>query len=506
MSCPPTPTQERLEWRETAEGLHPVVVRGTNEIPVAWAPQPGSAVAFLSCPVQEALIEGPRGTGKSDVLIMSFAQHVGRGYGQAWRGILFRKTYPELQDIIQKSFRWFPRIWPQAVYNRSEHYWQWPDGEVLFFRHFAKEHDYWSYHGHEYPAILWEELTNWASANCYKSMFACNRSTHVGLPLIVRATCNPYGVGHNWVKSRWRLPVAAGYTVGPVIRDATDRDGNPEPERVAVHGTLEENRVLLHAQPNYLTNIRAAARNPAELRAWVHGDWNIIAGGMLDDVWQDHIHVLPDFPLIAIPRGWYVDRAYDHGSSKPFSAGWYAQSNGEPLVYGGRKYGPIPGDLIRVAEWYGQREGGDDNEGVRLSAAQIGRGIADRERDWGLVGRVKPGPADTNIFDDYEPNRTIAKDMATVGVKWVRADKGPGSRKQGWELVRSRLRNALDSQRDEPALFVLERCVHFRRTVPVLPRSDLDLDDVDTDAEDHCGDELRYRLRHKPKVIATGAW
>ena len=34
----------------------------------------------------------------------------------------------------------------------------------------------------------------------------------------------------------------------------------------------------------------------------------------------------------------------------------------------------------------------------------------------------------------------------------------------------------------------------FMRTVPVLPRDEIDRDDVDSAAEDHVGDETRYRL------------
>ena len=59
---------------------------------VVWTPQPGSQTLFLSCPIFEALYHGTRGPGKTDALIMDFAQHVGQGLGSAWRGILFRQA------------------------------------------------------------------------------------------------------------------------------------------------------------------------------------------------------------------------------------------------------------------------------------------------------------------------------------------------------------------------------------------------------------------------------
>src|SRR5688572_8841246 len=139
--------------------------------PVAWAPQPGSQELFMSCPLPEVLLHGTRGGGKTDALLMDFAQDVGCGYGAAWRGILFRETYPQLADVVAKSERWFRVIFPGAVFNRQRMAWEWRSGEVLFFRHMKRPEDYWNYHGHEYPWIGWEELTNWADDRCYKSMF-----------------------------------------------------------------------------------------------------------------------------------------------------------------------------------------------------------------------------------------------------------------------------------------------------------------------------------------------
>ena len=77
-----------LEWRESETGLSPVLNRGKVSQEVVWAPQPGSQVAFASCPVYECLYEGTRGPGKTVSLLMSWLQHVGRGWGAEWRGVL----------------------------------------------------------------------------------------------------------------------------------------------------------------------------------------------------------------------------------------------------------------------------------------------------------------------------------------------------------------------------------------------------------------------------------
>jgi hypothetical protein len=63
------------------------------------------------------------------------------------------------------------------------------------------------------------------------------------------------------------------------------------------------------------------------------------------------------------------------------------------------------------------------------------------------------------------------------------------SRQNGWELLRERLKNL--TKPDGPRLFVFKTCRQFIRTVPVLPGDEIDMDDVDSKAEDHVGDETR---------------
>ena len=131
---------------------------------IAWAPQRGSQALVLACPISELLNDGTRGSMKTDTLLMDFAQHVGQGFGAAWRGILFRQSYPQLAEIVVRSKKWFNQIFPGAGYNKNEHIWTWPTGEELLFRYMDSPDDYWNYHGHQYPWIGWEEITQWADA------------------------------------------------------------------------------------------------------------------------------------------------------------------------------------------------------------------------------------------------------------------------------------------------------------------------------------------------------
>ena len=57
-----------------------------------WVPQEKQAV-MMARPEFEALYGGAAGGGKSDYLLVEATRQVGIGY---YRGIIFRKTYPEL--------------------------------------------------------------------------------------------------------------------------------------------------------------------------------------------------------------------------------------------------------------------------------------------------------------------------------------------------------------------------------------------------------------------------
>lgn len=447
---------------------------------VAWAPHPGSQALFLACPVFECLYHGTRGPGKTSALGVDFAQHVGQGFGPAWRGILFRRTYKQLDDVVSKLRALYHRAFPGARFNASDYVWTFPDGESLLLRYMDNPADYWNYHGHEYPWIGWEELTNWPSLDCYDVMKSCCRSSHQGVPRKYRSTANPWGVGHNAVRQRFIDAAPAGVPV-------SDDLGL---QRVHVWGHWSENRALLDAQPDYPQQL-AADTDPNRRKAWLTGSWDVTSGGMFDDLWSRARHVLPPFQ---IPKGWRIDRAFDWGSAKPYSVGWWAEADGtEAVMADGTRRNFPRGTLFRVCELYGWN--GKANEGNRDSSADIARKILETQRTSEiLAGRtVQPGPADSSIFDVAD-GHCIAEQMERSGVRWERANKGPGSRQNGWALMRERLKAALAQPMEAPGLFVFDTCSHFIRTVPSLPRDDRKLDDVDSDSEDHVGDEARYRV------------
>lgn len=500
----------RMEWRlivEDDEGTslwRPFQVTGAGEVvQPLWMPLPGSQLAFLQCPIFECLFHGTRGPGKTETLLMDFARDVGRGYGASWRGVLFRREYKDLDDVVKKCKALFrdSGMFPGAKFleSKSEYKVVFESGEELLLRHLAGVKDYDNYHGHEYPWLGFEELTQWEDDKAYKRMQSCCRATIPGMQCRVRATTNPYGIGHNWVKKRFRLPDMDGR----VIRVPG------ELPRVSIRGHLSENFILLHATPHYPQTIKNAATNAAEADAWLNGSWDVTAGGMIDDLWRPAVHVIPDIPAEAIPASWIITRAYDHGQSHPFAVGWWLESSGEPIqVKDGydrdgnptyRTIGQVRGDLILWMEWYGCKKD-QDNVGVRMSAGDIAAGILDREEDEGVMGRVQVGPADTEIWtkDNRGTRVSPADDMEAEGVYWDRADKSQGSRKRGWERLREYLRGAIAAvtgYREHPGLFVCQRCRYWLDLVPPMPRDhEKDLDDVPKTYEDHLADMTRYRV------------
>lgn len=437
------------------------------------APQPRQA-RFLSCPANEVLYGGARGGGKSYAVLLDWLAHEARFKAKA-KGILFRRTLPELEDMQSKAELLFPAC--GGNYKEQTKTWVFPSGAKLKLRYLERDKDADRYQGHEYTWVCFEEAGNWASPKPLDKMKACMRSAD-GVTLRLVLTANPGGVGHNWLKARF---------IDPAPPERIQRlEGGWT--RVYIPAKVADNPALLNSDPGYIERIKEAAGSPELVKAWLDGSWDIVAGGMFDDVWTEK-HVLKPF---SIPESWRIDRSFDWGSAKPFSVGFWAESDGTEatLPDGTRKAWP-KGTLFRIGEIYGWN--GKPNEGCRKLAVEVAKEVKAFQEvaPWGK--RVKPGPADNSIFD-AENGVCIADDMARLGVRWERSDKSPGSRKTGWEAMRRMFKACKAFPMEDAGLFVFSNCRHFIRTVPVLPRDEKKPEDVDTDAEDHIADETRYRV------------
>lgn len=445
--------------------------------PIAWKPNPGSQVLFLACPVFECLLEGTRGGGKTAVLLMSFAQFVGRGFGASWRGILFRETYKQLADVVTKSKQWFRMFFPGARFLESNDTYKWvfPGGEELLFRVGTKEDDYWDYHGHEYPFIAFEELTNWRSPAFYEMMQSCCRSSHPGMPRMVRATTNPYGRGHGWVKERFNISDDGWSNSGCVLKDAMGR------ERTYVHSSIFENKPLLDADPLYLATLEGT-KDPNRRKAWLLGRWDINIGAFLEGAWDAAKHIVKPFP---IPSHWKVWQAMDWGYGKPYSVGWYAKDP-EGKIYRFRElYGAAKDD--KTGKWIA-------NVGTKETPDVVAKRIRVREEHDERLGlEVSLRLTGPDLFakggGQYGVQNTHAQTFRRHGLVFRPWWAGPGSRKAGALLVRQTL------ELDQFSVF--STCEHFIRTVPTLEPDPDDPDDIDTEGEDHAFDEFKAALMRR---------
>jgi hypothetical protein len=479
--------------------------------PIVWAPQPGSQLRFLQCEAFECLFHGNRGGGKTEALIFDFVQDVWEGLGADWTGILFRRTFPELKDVMAKCFKWFPLIFGNRVrfIGSPNPRWEWDTGEKLFFSHMRRIEDFEAYRGHSYAWIGWEELTNWPDDRCYTKMFSCCRTANPKVLHRIRATTNPSSVGHGWVKHRFRLTGDGSDQSYSVIRYKHSAEDSDEEilTRTSIKSSLEENKILTSTDKGYASRIRAAASSKAEYLAWVKGSWDIVSGGMYDDLFLEYRDKLV-VPRFDIPRSWKLDRSFDWGSTHPFSVGWWAESDGSDVqTKTGKWRSTVRGDLYRIHEYYGWT--GTPNQGLRMLNTEIATKIVEIEIMLGIHGRVEPGPADTSIFDSEPGKNSIAKDMLESvrignmvypGVEWTRADKGDGSRVQGWQQIRKMLTNAIPPDvgaREHPGLFCFDHCAQYLRLLPTLQRDEKNPDDADSNSEDHLPDEVRYRVRKK---------
>lgn len=454
--------------------------------------------AFLST-ATEILYGGAAGGGKS---------HLMRIAAIAWcteipnlQVYIFRRLSDDLEKNHMEGHTGFRALLAEWVdgghvkINGSKNYIEFWNGAKIHLCHCQYEKDVTKYQGAQIGLLLIDELTHFTE-KIYRYLRGRCRLGGMKVPAkyigrFPRIICgsNPGGIGHNWVK-------AAFIDGAPPMAITKMPDAEGGKLRQYIPAKLSDNPSMEESDPGYAASLEGLG-NPALVKAMRDGDWNIVAGGMFDDVWDQKVHVIPRFD---IPASWRIDRSFDWGSSRPFSVGWWAESDGtEATMADGTKRTFPRGTLFRIGEWYGST--GKANEGLKMSDSGIADGIVLRQVDMGIANRVRPGPADSSIFDETNGD-SPAKIQERHKVRWEKADKSPGSRKRGWQLLRGRLLASRAARMEEPGIFVFDTCRQFIRTVPVLPRSERDPDDVDTEAEDHVADETRYRiLEAKPGAM-----
>jgi Terminase large subunit, T4likevirus-type, N-terminal len=448
-----------------------------DEVKVIWAPQAGPQTALVQCPVFEIFFGGSRGGGKTDGMIGEWLQHSAL-YGENAIGIFVRRNLTQLSEVIARTKQLFSKI--GAKYNTQRSEWLMPTGARLRFVYLERDSDAENYQGHNYTRVYVEEVTNFPSPGPINKLRATLRSS-AGVPVGMRLTGNPGGPGHNWVKARYVDPCPQGYQIIEE-REEVELSGGDKIsvslERVFIPSQLRDNPLLLDNQPTYVLQLKQTG-SEALVRAWLLGDWDMIQGAYFDDFKPDR-HIISS--SIELPPHWARFRAFDWGSAKPFSVGWYA-------VADGLSHGFPAGALIKYDEFYGWN--GTPNVGLRMSALAVGKAIRERDIEQATQGfNISYGLADPSIFaEDGGPS--IAESMLAGGCHWARADN---KRIPGWEQMHIRF------QANPPMLYISERCEHTIRCISSVQHSETKPEDLDTDGEDHAVDETRYACMSRPMI------
>lgn len=451
---------------------------------VAWVPQPRQA-EFMRRFEDEVLFGGAAGGGKSDALVAEALRQIGTPW---YKGLILRKTFPQLLELIDKSYRLYPQIDPRAKYNDSKHIWTFSSGAKIIFGSLQNPKDKYKYQGIAYDFIGFDELTHFNFEE-YEYLISRNRPNGPGMLCYMRATANPGGIGHGWVKDRF-VTVSPPMTTTWHEVEVVNPDGSKTKHRrsrIFVPSLVQDNPALMRNDPSYVA--RLASMSEAERKALLYGDWNSYAGQVfsefrdIPDHYKDRVgtHVIEPFD---IPKYWRIWRSFDWGYAKPFSCGWWA-IDPDGIAY-------------RIKEYYGCRPGRPDT-GLEMPPSDVFAEIARQEReDPMLRGKTIYGVADPAIW-----NRQTGDSVADVADRHgINFDRGDNERIAGWAQVHERLKFNRDGY---PRMYIFNTCRDFIRTLPSLTYDEHTVEDVDSKLEDHIADECRYFCMANPvppRIIA----
>lgn len=406
---------------------------------------------FLTSEAKYTAYGGARGGGKSwAVRVKAVAGALN------YKGIkilILRRTYPELESTI---------ILPMIELLNTAQIDGKPAGDVLYTYHATMRTIFFAngstikmghlqssnaiteYQGQEYDWIFMDEATHFTEWE-FRTLAACLRGVN-RIPKRIYLTCNPGGVGHQWVK---RLFVTRQFENGE----------NPD-DYVFIPATVEDNTILLEGSPDYLLQLDLL---PDDLRAaHRYGDWDALAGQYFSE-FKRETHVVKPF---IIPKEWPRYRCFDYGLDM-FACYWFAVDfDGRVWVY--REYcekGLIVSDAAAA-----MRTLTPSDEFVRYTVA----------------------PPDM-WSTQKDTGRTMAEVYTQNGIGLVKASN---SRVQGWLIVKEFLKMRADGK---PGLLVFEDCERLIKDLPALQHDEKNASDVAKEPHDitHAPDALRYGLVYR---------
>jgi len=421
---------------------------------VIFKPNGGPQTEFLAASEREVFYGGARGGGKSYAMLVDPLRYCSKPHHRA---LLIRRTMPELRDLISKSQLLYSKAYPGAKWREQEKEWRFPSGAKIEFGYAENMTDVLRYQGQSYTWIGIDELPQYPSPDIYNFLRSSLRSVDKDIPVYLRATGNPGNIGSQWVKEMFVDPAEPNSAFEIKIDTPV---GVKTITRRFIPAKLQDNPYLMQTDDYYAM---LASLPDIQRKQFLDGDWDAYEDSAFPE-FSKTTHVVEPFE---IPKGWYKFRAADWGYSSPACVLWFAVDyNNNLWLYRELYTSKVTADIF--ARQVLDLESGE----------YIQYGVLDSST-WAKRGDVGP---------------SIAETMIQQGCRWRQSDRSPKSRISGKLEIHKRL---LVNDK-EPGLRVFKNCRNLIRTMSTLPTDKKNPEDVDTNAEDHAYDALRYGCMSRP--------
>ena len=451
---------------------------------IVFEPNEGPQTEFLAAPEREVLYGGAAGGGKSYGLLADPMRYFGH---KQFNGLILRRTNDELRELVWKSQELYPLAYPGSKWQEKKSQWLFPSGARLWMTYLEREEDVLRYQGQAFSYIGFDELTQHATPFAWNYMRSRLRTTAPDLPIYMRATSNPGGPGHQWVKRMFIDPApfneafpATDIDTGKVLSypKTHAKSGEPLFYRKFIPATLKDNPYLFE-EGSYEANLLSLPE--MQKRQLLEGDWAIADGAAFKE-FRHSVHVIPPFD---IPYSWRKFRSCDFGYSSHSAVHWYAIDPQYETLYVYRELYVTQHTAKQLAEKILDLEE-DDN---------VDYGILDSSC-WHKRGQIGP---------------SIAEEMISMGCRWRPSDRTNGARVAGRNRLHELLRvEEIEVETDEgddsvlveeiPGIIFFNTCRQIIADLPVIPTDPKGTDDIDPRfASDHAYDSIRYGIMSRPR-------
>lgn len=462
-----TSSQEREETVQRQKAQIEQIAKDNN---VVFKPNAGPQSSFLAASEREVLYGGAAGGGKSFAMLADPMRYMGH---PQFSGLLLRHTTEELRELIWKSQELYPRIYPGIKWSERKMQWQAPSGARLWFSYLDRDEDVLRYQGLSFSWVGFDELTQWSTPFAWNYMRSRLRSTAPDLPTYMRATTNPGGPGHIWVKKMFIDPSPAGRAFWATDIDTGDtlsypkghsKEGQPLFKRRFIPAMLSDNPYLAEGG-DYETMLLSLPEH--QRKQLLEGNWDVAEGAAFPE-FNRRIHVIKHEH---IPGNWVKFRACDYGYGSYSAVLWFAVSPAEQVIV--------------YRELYVSK----------VLAKDLAHMVMNCERN---DGQIRYGVLDSSCWHRRgDTGPSLAEQMIMEGCRWRPADRSAGSRVAGKNEIHRRLQ--LDDFTQEPRLVIMDNCTNLIAQLPTLPLDKSNPEDINTKSEDHLYDALRYGVMSRPR-------